>query len=61
MAQEEFKVIPNVTGMAGMDAVSLLENLGLSVKIIGNGTVFNQSIKSGTTIEKGEQIILKLS
>ncbi|MGK0176135.1 MAG: cell division protein FtsI (penicillin-binding protein 3), partial [Ulvibacter sp.] len=60
-AQTEFKVIPNVTGMAGMDAVSLLENLGLSVKIIGNGTVFNQSIKSGTTIKKGVQIILKLS
>jgi cell division protein FtsI (penicillin-binding protein 3) len=60
-AQKEFKVIPNVTGMAGMDALSLLENLGLNVKIIGNGTVFNQSIKSGTTIEKGGQIILKLS
>ncbi len=60
-AQEEFKVMPNVTGMVGMDAVSLLENLGISVKIIGNGTVFNQSIKSGTTIKKGVQIILKLS
>lgn len=60
-SQEEFKVIPNVTGMAGMDAVSLLENIGLSVKIIGNGTVFNQSIKSGTTVKKGEKIILKLS
>jgi cell division protein FtsI (penicillin-binding protein 3) len=60
-AQEEFEVIPNVTGMVGMDAVSLLENLGVSVKIIGNGTVFNQSIKSGTTIDKGVQIILKLS
>jgi cell division protein FtsI (penicillin-binding protein 3) len=60
-AQKEFKVIPNVTGMAGMDAVSLLENLGISVKIIGNGTVFNQSIKSGTTIEKGVLITLKLS
>ena len=60
-AQEEFKVIPNVTGMVGMDALSLLENLGISVKIIGNGTVFNQSIKSGTAIKKGAQIILKLS
>ena len=60
-AQKDFKEIPNVTGMAGMDAVSLLENLGLKVKIIGNGTVFNQSIKSGTVIKKGVQIVLKLS
>jgi cell division protein FtsI (penicillin-binding protein 3) len=60
-AQEDVNVIPNVTGMPGMDALSLLENLGLNVKIVGNGTVFNQSIKSGTAIKKGVQIILKLS
>ncbi|MGY8885389.1 MAG: penicillin-binding protein [Flavobacteriales bacterium] len=61
MTQEDFKVIPDVTGMPGMDALSLLENLGLRVKIIGSGIVLNQSIKSGTTLKKGGQIILKLS
>ena len=61
MTQEDFKVMPNVTGMPGMDALSLLENLGLRVKIIGSGIVLNQSIKSGTTLKKGGQIILKLS
>ena len=60
-AQESFKLMPNVTGMAGMDAISLLENIGLIVKVVGNGTVSKQSVKSGSTITKGAQIILKLS
>jgi len=60
-SQKTKKKIPNVLGMAGMDAVSLLENLGLKVKIVGNGTVLKQSIKSGKKIEKGKQIILNLS
>ncbi len=60
-AQKNYKEIPNVTGMAGMDAVSLLENLGLKVKIVGNGTVSKQSVKSGNKIEKGKQIVLNLS
>ena len=46
--QNESITIPNVVGMAGMDAVSLLENIGLNVKIIGNGTVNKQSLKSGS-------------
>ena len=60
-SQEIFSEIPNVLGMAGMDAVSILENLGLKVKIIGNGTVSEQSVSSGEKLEKGTQIILKLS
>ncbi|MFK5983464.1 MAG: penicillin-binding protein [Flavobacteriaceae bacterium] len=60
-SQKTYSEIPNVLGMAGMDAVSLLENLGLEVKIIGNGTVAKQSIKSGEQLEKGKQITLNLS
>ena len=60
-AQKRYSKIPNVKGMAGMDAVSLLENLGLRVKIEGNGSVKDQSIPSGETIKKGQTIILKLS
>ena len=37
-AQQRTNKIPNVTGMAGMDAISLLENLGLKVRTEGNGT-----------------------
>jgi len=60
-SQKSFSEIPNVLGMAGMDAVSLLENLGLQVKIVGNGTVAKQSLKSGEKLEKGTQITLNLS
>jgi len=60
-SQKTFSIIPNVLGMAGMDAVSLLENLGLEVKIIGNGTVSKQSLNSGEKLEKGKQITLNLS
>ena len=44
-----------------MDAVALLENIGLKVKIIGNGEVSKQSISSGVKITEGDQIILNLS
>jgi len=60
-AQAHYTKVPNVKGMAGMDAVSLLENLGLKVQIVGNGTVANQSIASGETLKRGQQITLKLS
>lgn len=53
--------IPNVKGMPGMDAVALLENLGLKVKVTGNGKVKSQSIPVGEKIEKNKTIILELS
>ncbi len=59
--QKHYKKIPNVKGMAGMDAVSLLENMGLKVKIEGNGSVKKQSIASGEILQKGQTIILTLS
>lgn len=52
--------IPNVKGMSGMDAVSLLENLGLKVEFEGNGKVKKQSIRSGEAIVKGAVIKLEL-
>ena len=55
------KVIPNVKGMPGMDAVSLLENIGLKVKFTGSGKVKSQSKRKGTLLKKGDIIILKLS
>lgn len=53
--------VPNVIGMPGMDAVSLLENLGLKVRISGNGKVTGQSIKWGENLKKGQQITLTLT
>jgi cell division protein FtsI (penicillin-binding protein 3) len=60
-AQKQYTKVPNVTGMAGMDAVSLLENLGLRVEVMGNGKVVEQSLPSGANFKKGNQIVLKLS
>ena len=54
-------VVPNVRGMSGMDAVALLENLGLKVRFRGSGKVTTQSIKSGEKIIKNKTIVLKLS
>ena len=53
--------IPNVKGMSGMDAVSLLENIGLKVETSGVGKVKYQSLKKGEKLVKGNTITLKLS
>lgn len=55
------KKIPNVYGMPGMDAVALLENLGLKVQVQGIGKVTKQSIEVGETIYENTTIILELS
>jgi cell division protein FtsI (penicillin-binding protein 3) len=59
--QSGIKVIPNLKGMSGMDAVALLENLKLKVKVIGFGKVKKQSIAAGQPIEKNQTMILELS
>ncbi len=61
LAQKNYAAIPNVKGMSGMDAVSLLENLGLKVKVSGNGKVKAQSLPEGEKLIKGKQIVLELS
>lgn len=61
LAQKQHTNIPNVKGMSGMDAISLLENLGLKVKISGNGRVKSQSLNEGEKIRKGQQIVLELA
>ena len=47
--------------MEAMDAIALLENLGLKVKVIGLGRVKKQSITSGQKINKNQTIIIELS
>jgi cell division protein FtsI (penicillin-binding protein 3) len=60
-SQEKKNVIPNLKGMSGMDAVALLENLKVKVKIIGVGKVKKQSINPGVAITSQATIILELS
>jgi len=59
--QKEHTVVPNVKGMSGMDAVALLENLGLIVEFNGSGKVAKQSKKKGVKFKKGDTILLNLS
>ncbi len=54
-------IMPKVTGMSGMDAIALLENMGLVVKFSGMGKVVEQSIDNGMKITKGATVYLRLS
>lgn len=54
-------VVPKLIGMTAKDAVFLLEDMGLSVKIQGSGYVKEQSLAAGTRVNKGHSITLKLS
>ncbi len=59
-AQKKYQEVPNLKGMSGMDAVAILENLGIEVEVKGNGTVKHQSISKGTDIKKVKKIVLEL-
>jgi len=60
-AQKYKSIMPNVEGLPAMDAVSLLENLGLKVVLKGAGKVRNQSITSGVKIKSNQTIYLTTS
>lgn len=55
------QVIPRVVGMGASDAVFLLENMGLKVKLEGSGVIVQQSILPGTRVTKNREIVLRLS
>ena len=61
IAQKYKTIMPNLKGMSAMDAISILENMGLTVLTKGNGTVSEQSIKSGQKIKPQSVITLVLS
>ena len=53
-------IVPNVVGMGAKDAVYLLENEGLRVRLSGRGRVTKQSVASGTRAQKGGVVELEL-
>ncbi|WBU88206.1 penicillin-binding protein [Cellulophaga omnivescoria] len=59
--QKKYRTVPNVKGMSGMDAVSLLENMGIKVVVKGNGKVKAQSVAQGTAVNGVSKITLELS
>ncbi len=60
LAQTYKTIMPDVTGMPAMDAVSLLENMGLQVKLDGVGIVKGQSIEKGTKIGQNQTVVLNI-
>lgn len=61
MEPQELERIPDLKGMPGRDALSLLENLGLNVVLKGKGKVKKQSLSPGSPIAKNQPITLELS
>jgi len=55
------RLVPDVRGMNAQDAVYILENLGMYVKMRGSGAVKKQSIAPGEQISAGQKIELQLS
>jgi len=56
LSQKYKSIMPNVQGLPAMDALSILENLGLQVKLNGSGTITSQSISQGQKIKPNQQI-----
>jgi cell division protein FtsI (penicillin-binding protein 3) len=53
-------LVPNVIGMGLQDAIYILENQGMRVKVLGYGTVKRQSIQSGAPVKSNPYITIEL-
>jgi len=60
-AQVYKTIMPNVTGLPVMDAIALLENMGVNVKTNGTGVVKSQSVAKGQKLKKNQTIVLSVS
>ena len=60
VAQTYKTIMPNVVGMPTMDAIPLLENMGLKVKVEGAGIIKDQSINKGEKIRKNQTVVLNI-
>jgi len=54
------ETVPDVRGMGAADAVFILENAGLKVRIRGFGKVMEQSLSPGSGFTRGEYVYLTL-
>ncbi len=57
-AQKYKTIMPSVIGLPTMDAIALLENMGLKVKVEGVGTVKSQSINKGIKVKPNQIVVL---
>jgi cell division protein FtsI (penicillin-binding protein 3) len=53
--------VPDVTGMGLRDALYLLENRGIRVKVVGRGNVKSQSLTPGTRILPNAEVTIQLA
>ena len=60
VAQTYKTIMPDVRGMPTMDALALLENMGLIVKLTGVGVVKKQSIEKGSKIKRNQEVYLNI-
>lgn len=60
IAQTYKTIMPDVTGMPTMDALALLENMGLKVRVQGVGVVKKQSIEKGVKITRDQEVYLNI-
>nr|WP_321233023.1 penicillin-binding protein [uncultured Psychroserpens sp.] len=58
-AQKYKTIMPDVVGLPTMDALALLENMGLKVKMEGVGVVKSQSITKGDKVKPNQIIVLR--
>ncbi len=60
ITNEESYEIPNLVGLSSKTAKNILTMIGVDSKIVGEGYVFEQSIKTGTKIKGNEVVTLTL-
>jgi cell division protein FtsI (penicillin-binding protein 3) len=53
-------IVPNLQGLSAKDALFLLENNGMNVKVLGFGSVKKQSLEAGQKFSRGNKITLIL-
>ncbi len=53
--------VPQLVGMGLRDALTILENQKITVKVIGRGVIKKQSLAAGTRVMKGAKITIELS
>ena len=63
IAQTYKTIMPNVVGLPAMDALALLENMDINIKVKlnGNGFIKTQSVNKNVKLKKNQTVILKAS
>ena len=63
MTQKYKTIMPNVVGIPVMDAIALLENMEINVRVElkGNGVVTSQSVNKNTKLKNNQTVVLVAS